>query len=200
MKTIIIIFVIVVVGGVILFYSGTLGFNLFAPAAQPTSTALVIQVPAVPMATSTATTTDNLNWINATTSTGLLFSYPNPFPLTYVTPVDWPPAVSRTKGSLNCTKNSETTMSGAVTSSSTKILNGREYCVFMSSEGAAGSTFTAYEYATAQGASVARVSFTLRTSQCMNYDKPKQSVCKKEQAEFNVDALADQILQSVTVQ
>jgi hypothetical protein len=75
---------------------------------------------------------------------------------------------------------------------------GQTYCVTKQSEGAAGSVYTTYQYETALGDSIATVLFTLRTPQCLNYDNPQQSACISEQTGFDVDVLADRILDSMT--
>jgi hypothetical protein len=78
-----------------------------------------------------------------------------------------------------------------------KTINGSNYCVATSAEGAAGSTYTSYEYTAAKGDVLTKVSFILRTPQCMNYDEPKRSECQAEQSTFDVDALADRIALSL---
>jgi hypothetical protein len=79
-------------------------------------------------------------------------------------------------------------------------INGRVYCVTHSTEGAAGSTYTTYEYITAVDNFVAQITFTIRMPQCLNYDEPEQSACVKEQASFNVDEYADNIAGGITMQ
>ncbi len=164
------------------------------------------EITVVPSPVSTTTTTitspmDTWNWVNVTTSTlGTQFSYPDPLPTTYISSVDWPPQVTMTAGTLTCAGSGAASSSEIIPAGMLKVINTRTYCVSKESEGAAGSTYTTYNYATAQGDFVANITFTLRTPQCMNYDEPKQSACKNEQAQFDVDALADRILESVTMQ
>lgn len=166
----------------------------------------VMVVPVVPSPVSTATTTvtnpmDTWNWVNSTTSiSGTQFSYPDPLPTTYVTPADWPPQVIMTVGRLTCAGSGTASSSERAPAGMLKVINTRTYCVSKEGEGAAGSTYATYNYATAQGDFVAKVMFTLRTPQCMNYDEPKQSACRDEQSQFDVDALADRILESITMQ
>ena len=73
------------------------------------------------------------------------------------------------------------------------LVDDREYCVTRSSEGAAGSTYRAYEYAFQFGTSTYRIAFTLRFPQCTNYDEPQQSACKAEQSSYDIDGLVDRM-------
>jgi hypothetical protein len=102
-----------------------------------------------------------------------------------------------TSEDFSCKEGSALNSDGKQAQFARKTIGGSLYCVATSAEGAAGSTYTSYEYATTQGDFLTKVSFTLRTPQCMNYDEPEQSACKTDQANFNVDALADRIASSL---
>ena len=204
MKTILVILGVIAVA-IALFIASALGLFVLNTNTGTTATTTATSTVITPPATTTpvvATTTgvDNWLWVQATTSAqGIQFSYPNPLSLTYVTAVDWPPVVSLIKGTLACPE-AEVDMAshdGKVTHSKRQTINGQVYCVAESGEGAAGSTYTNYQYSTLQGDSVASVYFTLRTPQCLNYDDPKQTACKAEQADFDVAALSVRILKSV---
>jgi hypothetical protein len=68
-------------------------------------------------------------------------------------------------------------------------IGGREYCVTKVSDGAAGSTYTQYAYATAEGNDKTKIfTFTLRFVQCMNYDDPEQAECLSERDTFYPDS------------
>lgn len=141
---------------------------------------------------------DTWNWVLSEVSAqGRQFSYPNPLPTAYITPQDWPPTVEVTAGEFVCEEGNALGADGVQKQFVRKTINGTDYCVAMSAEGAAGSTYTSYEYTTAQGDFITKVSFILRTPQCMNYDEPKQSACKTEQTNFSVDALTDRIASSI---
>ncbi|MFM2357639.1 MAG: hypothetical protein RJA61_376 [Candidatus Parcubacteria bacterium] len=116
---------------------------------------------------------------------GIQFMYPKVLPTTFIKAQEWPPVVEVVAGEFTCAENKKST------------INGHVYCVTVSSEGAAGSTYTTYEYSTDQGDFVAKTTFTLRSPQCLNYDEPNQSTCIEEQENFDVSGLADQILTSV---
>lgn len=132
---------------------------------------------------------DNPEWVLSSPSPqGTAFEYPSPFPATYLSPQEWPPVVTLEGGEYSCAEEQQ------------RMIEDREYCVVETSEGAAGSVYHSYEYIVSQGDFVARVRFTLRVPQCMNYDEPEQSACKAEQASFDIDGLADRIAQSIRMQ
>jgi membrane-bound inhibitor of C-type lysozyme len=112
----------------------------------------------------------------ATSTAEVNFRYPD-FSHEYITPVAWPPLVTKI-GAVLCEV-------GEV-----KEIDGTEYCVTTLSEGAAGSTYTTYTYER-EGV---RAEFTLRFPQCLNYDQPEQTACVQDQESLDVDALADDIL------
>jgi hypothetical protein len=161
------------------------------PAPEITTTAPIL--PAAEMA--------NWNWVTSDVSAqGMQFMYPEPLPTEFVTVADWPPAVSLVAGEFVCAGVDTATANGAANSSTIlRVIGQSEYCVSVAYEGAAGSTYTTYQYVTKQGDFLEQVSFTLRTPQCLNYDEPKQSTCKLEQANFAVDALAERIVASMTM-
>ncbi len=145
--------------------------------------------------------TEDWNWISSEVSTqDTQFMYPSSLNTQYVTAQDWPPFVYMGVGEFSCTEGDVVTEDGSQKHSEFRTINGYTYCVSISSEGAAGSTYTSYEYSTEQGDFVTKVAFTLRTPQCLNFDEPEQSACKTEQANFNTDTLADRIATSVRMQ
>ncbi len=155
---------------------------------------MVVQNTPAPIVVSTGM--NDWNWVStnaasSTASSSIQFMYPNPLPTKYVTAQGWPPRISATVGVLSCTQGTSTT---------SRVIVGHVYCVTTTEEGAAGSTYTTYEYATQLSANVIRATFVLRTVQCLNYDEPARSACTKEQAEFETDALADRIISSVRLQ
>ncbi len=115
----------------------------------------------------------------------LSFKYPDPFPGTYVSAQAWPPKVTLSSKAFSC--------------AAPLVIHGNTYCMTQSSEGAAGSTYTTYRYTTHHDAGLITLDFTLRFVQCGNYDEPKQSACKTEQAAFSVPAFADTIASSLAL-
>lgn len=132
-----------------------------------------------------------------TTSDGRAFSYPDPFPGRYVRAVEWPPQVEILARDYSCVVEAPPATDGPFAVVEKHTFGGAEYCVGIRSEGAAGSTYTSYEYTTAYEGGVARISFTLRTPQCLNYDEPERSACSAEQSAFSADDFANRITRSI---
>jgi hypothetical protein len=136
-------------------------------------------------------------WVrSAPNAQGLTFAYPDPFPGTNVSTAEWPPVIEMTAGEYACAADGAAT-DGPFSSVHERIIDGRTYCVREMREGAAGSTFVTYEYATARDGAILRAVFTLRFVQCGNYDEPQMDACAAEQAAFDVDALASRIMESI---
>jgi hypothetical protein len=128
---------------------------------------------------------------------GAQFMYPKVLETKYITASEWPPKLEMQAGDFVCTMS----LGGRSESPMGKVqkitIEGREYCVITVAEGAAGSTYTTYQYTTKQGDFLPRLTFTLRTPQCMNYDEPSQSACKFEQSTYSVNGLADKMMSSI---
>lgn len=129
--------------------------------------------------------------------TGISFRYPETLTTQYIQPTDWPPSVRPTQQPFACMQGGKQTQRGGQTSPQT--INNTPYCVTAESEGAAGSTYTTYTYATPHKGASLTVSFTLRAPQCGNYDDPQKTACERERASFDVGSLADAIAQSVKI-
>ena len=125
------------------------------------------------------------------TSTTTLVSVPQ-LNTEYIRAEEWPPKVVRTPGVVTCEPSEANGQFVAW-----KEINGRQYCVVNTSEGAAGSVFTEYQYSVADGSDVVTLSFTLKAVQCANYDEPKKTACSTERAAFNPDVLVDQAIQAL---
>lgn len=118
---------------------------------------------------------------------GMTFWYPATLPGEYYSEVEWPPSVEYRTQKYSCIDAEE------------RVIEDRLYCVSVTSEGAAGSTYTTFDYRTDRGDGVFRATFIIRFPQCMNYDEPKQSACKGEQATFDPDTLAQTLIQSAQI-
>ena len=130
--------------------------------------------------------------------TGVSFRYPEQgFSTSYITTVDWPPQVVLRDEPFVCTQAGSEIMQNGKTEK--YMIGDREYCVTKESEGAAGSIYTNYTYATAKGDKTLVMTFSLRATQCGNYDQPKQSACENERAAFDPDAVSGEIMESVLV-
>ncbi len=125
---------------------------------------------------------------------GVQFSYPENLGTRYITPQAWPPEVVVTKETLTCNETGSQATEGGITKNVT--ISGVNYCVTVSGEGAAGSTYNAYTYRTQVGENTVAVSFTLRLVQCGNYNEPEKSVCEQERSSFALDSIASRIAQT----
>lgn len=106
----------------------------------------------------------------------------------------WPPVVTLSVEQFTCIETgTEISTNGKTVQ---KSIAGKTYCVSIASEGAAGSTYTTYTYTTMANGKLAKVSFTLRATQCMNYDNPQQTECLAERAAFDPDNLANMIVEN----
>ncbi len=74
---------------------------------------------------------------------------------------------------------------------SKKEMNNQKYCISAFSEGAAGSVYTKYTYATVIGYKVYLIKFIARYPQCYNYLEEESNKCQKERESFNLDILID---------
>ncbi len=126
------------------------------------------------------------NWQTVEQS-GVTLRYPQVTTM-YMHPQDWPPSVTVERAPYSCDSENEE-----------RMINGRQYCIHAQNEGAAGSVYTDYLYiAPRNGGSEAVVlRFTIRATQCYNYDDPKKTECLQERAAFSPDQLADSIVRNI---
>ncbi len=127
---------------------------------------------------------------------GIDFQYPQKLSTTYIQPQTWPPTVKLTKAAFSCPAG-EHVMNGLPTMNVTRTIDSRTYCVSSSSQGAAGTTYTDYTYATEQNGQLLSISFTLRYPQCLNYDDPQKGECQQERNTFDLDGLIDRLVATV---
>jgi hypothetical protein len=133
-------------------------------------------------------------WKTATSSSGVTFAYSEDLGTKYIDPVDWPPRVQVSKEVFTCTEaGSENAPAGK---SEKKIINRRTYCVTKETQGAAGSIYTQYAYATSRDDSVLIITFSLRFVQCANYPDLQKSECDGERSNFSIDNTVDKIAET----
>lgn len=139
------------------------------------------------------------NWKTSTDPvTGSSLRYPETIPTTYIHTVDWPPKLQLVEGPFTCIQAGQEIDRAGKTES--RVINGKDYCVTTLTEGAAGSTYTQYAYATQIGGKVAVLTFTLRqASSCSNYDDPQKSECEAERATFTIDPIIGQIIETIVL-
>lgn len=143
-------------------------------------------------------TGDDDSWKTYTDdASGVSFRYPEKLTTEYISIVDWPPKVAAMDGPLTCTEAGVETARAGQTMK--RMVDNREYCVTKESEGAAGSIYTNYAYATQKNDKVLIFTFSLRAVQCANYDDPQKSECEAERGSFDIDSVLDRIAQSATL-
>ncbi len=105
----------------------------------------------------------------------------------YVKPEKWPPVVSTLNETYSCVEVDR--LPGERPGDTHKVLfNGKEYCVTRTLEGAAGSVFAQYAYATAarEPGKTIVATFATHTRQCGVYEEPQLSQCRAGQGAFNI--------------
>jgi hypothetical protein len=125
------------------------------------------------------------------------FEYPTAtqLGLNYIQTTDWPPYITVSSSAFSCTPSGSAESAAGLTS--IEVINNREYCVNVQSQGAAGSVYSQYEYSFPTNGETLTLNFTLRYPQCENYSDPQLTACSNEETAFNVDQLADTMAQTV---
>lgn len=183
--------VILLVGGSFYYLSRSKKAGNIAPItiSEPAATNTA---PAVPDTSGWKTFSDSANKIS--------FKYPAGIDTQFISVVDWPPKVQITDGPFTCTEAG--TETGQAGQTSRQTIDGRDYCVTRESEGAAGSTYTQYAYATKLPQLPNKTvifTFSLRFVQCDNYDEPQKTSCKEERASFDIGPVVGAMARSVAV-
>lgn len=128
-------------------------------------------------------------------TSGIAFKYPVKLPTKYITAVDWPPKVGTLNIAYTCPESGEANSEAGKTTQ--KTIDGVNYCVTVMSEGAAGSTYSQYAYATEIQNKFVFFTFSIRETQCGNYDEVEKMACEAERSSFNIDSVVHQIAKSV---
>lgn len=139
-----------------------------------------------------------VSWQQATDATSdVRFWYPADLGTTYIHTIDWPPVIANLAGPYSCTEaGSEIAQAGETKE---QTVNGRKYCVTKESEGAAGSIYTRYVYATERDGRMLTATFSLRLVQCGNYEPDETEICTAERAAFYPGGTIDRILGSIVL-
>lgn len=122
-------------------------------------------------------------------------SYLDADSLKYISLLDWPPKLEVIDESFSCTEAGVGTERAGATQMRT--INGRNYCVTEVVQGAAGSIYTQYAYAYEKNGKTNILTFSLRFSQCANYEEPSRKECESERSSFSVDNLLDSYAKSL---
>ena len=137
-------------------------------------------------------------WRTETSSTtGIIFWYPEQLSTAYIHAVDWPPQAQVITEPFNCINAGSEIMRAGRTEQRT--VDNRVYCRTTESEGAAGSIYNNYAYAFQKSNKVVILTFTTRMVQCDNYDDPQKTECKNERVAFHIDSIVDKIAQSAVL-
>ena len=126
------------------------------------------------------------------------FQYPEKLTTKYIDAFLWPPTATIADGEFSCEKIN--LGDGPPERMIPRMVDERQYCVTDASEGAAGSTYTTYTYATAREGKLISLNFVLRYPQCLNYDNPAQSECLAEREAFDLDGVIDRIVATLVLE
>jgi len=111
-------------------------------------------------------------------------------PEPYISAQDnWPPIIENSSVGYTCS-NSTSAMSTTIS----RMVNGRTFCVTTMSEGAAGSTFKTMTYVVANGTGIKSTNFTLRYVNCGAYEEPQLSECNSAKSGFNLDDIVESLI------
>lgn len=145
--------------------------------------------------------TNNYSWITITNNEGIIFQYPKELLVKYISETEWPPVISidpkEKDQEFVCVETAPE--SSLAQRTSRRTVDDRSYCLYASSEGAAGSVYTNYTYSALWDGRIVKVNFTLRYPGCDNYDEPQKTECQKEREAFDLDGVVDRIAQSIKV-
>lgn len=139
---------------------------------------------------------DEKDWlVSSETEKGVSFRYPERSPWTHISFADWPPQAWMLEGGFSCTEaGTEIDRAGRTEG---RTIAGKDYCVTTILEGAAGSVYGLYAYATAYEEGTAILTFGLRFTQCSNYDSPIREECESERRTYDLDSLVDRMMRTL---
>lgn len=136
------------------------------------------------------------DWETYSDAGGVMFRYPEMAELDYLDLSDWPPQVQVLDEALTCTSAGDVSEDTGRTEE--RSIDGRTYCVTTIVEGAAGSTYTQYAYATEIEDQTAILTFSTRMPQCANFGGgSEQDACEQEEADFEPDTTIGRIVETL---
>ncbi len=114
---------------------------------------------------------------------GISFQYPEWFhkdwTFEFIGAHTWPPSIAVSSTSFGCVESGVERKNVALTHE--RIIRGKKYCVTLNSEGAAGSIYTTYTYATSVEQRTVTMTVTLRAAQCANVGSERlEARCEHE--------------------
>lgn len=141
---------------------------------------------------------NNKDWIFFSSPTSeFTFFYPKDLGTKYIHTAEWPPVLTHVNDSYVCREGGDETLQDGKT---TEVSVGEnQYCMNVSTEGAAGSIYTSYSYVSRIDLeNTHRMDFSIRIVQCANYDEPQKSECLAERESFDINKIVDQMFASVS--
>lgn len=150
--------------------------------------------------TSSTTPPTHPDWLIKTDTTQVIsFQYPKDLGKKYITAQTWPPKITVSNNKYVC--NTQVNSGPGAQSINEVIYNDQNFCEKSSSQGAAGSIYTDYEFSTEINGKLVTASFTIHYPQCDNYPEPQKSVCQSEKSymgdpgsEFNIEDIMNSIV------
>ena len=126
---------------------------------------------------------------------GITFSYPVSTNFDYIKLTEWPPRFVNAVDPIKCELD-EQTQAMSVATSGEMIINDNTYCIWETSEGAAGSVYKSYQITYPMQNQFFTMSFTAQYPNCANYPEPEMRDCEEEQEGFPLSFLVDRVAQS----
>ena len=140
-------------------------------------------------------TIDKNNWKTSSNSNlGVNFEYPEDISTNYIQTLDWPPKVQVISGPFACVDVGEPNAQTGQTL--IRKINNHDYCVTTVTNHTTDSTYYQYAYERQIQNKILYFTFSLKFADCTKYDDLERNSCKKEEAEFNIDNLLDNIIQT----
>ena len=134
---------------------------------------------------------ENTNGWKVSAKEAFSFRYPEDLSTKYLEAFDWPPKARILNEPFSCLEaGDETARAGRTEKVS---IEDRNYCLTKVTGAAAGSTYTQYAYAFPGNNWTVVLTFSLRFSQCANYDEPDKSYCESEKANLDINDIADRM-------
>jgi len=128
---------------------------------------------------------------------GISFDYQESLDTEFVRTESWPPKITVASKPFICDEaNAGVGRFGKIEK---RVIGDNTYCVSEGSDGAAGTTYTSYNYSFLKYSRIVIFDFTLSYPACDNFDEPMRSNCKDERASFDVDSIVEQMAKSVSV-
>lgn len=106
----------------------------------------------------------------------------------------FPPGFSMENGEISCRPTSAP--SGTEPRLAQETLHGRKYCLQHTSEGAAGTIYQEYTYATVKDHCMLVIDFTIRSSRCGHFGRAERSECREERKKFDPNGMAAHLVEN----